>query len=220
MRSIKRAQIVKTYRKLCMPRQTKLTREIHDQIVELIEAGNFASVAARACGVSSSTFHRWMQRGEQQKKGPYRLFWDACTRARARAQSKYVEVLREAAKSDWRAAAFFLERTDPEHWGSRRFVEKKSTNINLLDTNRPGITAAERIYAHFLKQALETLRESRELFPDVEEWKRIQMTAERFGVFEADLRKLDDATADAEVNTKVLALPAPSEGNIEDPPPT
>jgi transposase-like protein len=44
-------------------RPTKLTPQVHDELVELVSAGNFRVDAAHAVGINESTLHRWLQRG-------------------------------------------------------------------------------------------------------------------------------------------------------------
>jgi hypothetical protein len=46
-----------------MGRSSKLTAQRQDQIVSLIQAGNYSSQAAQAAGISERTFFRWMQLG-------------------------------------------------------------------------------------------------------------------------------------------------------------
>jgi hypothetical protein len=45
-------------------RPTKLTDHVHQELVRAVNTGAFASDAAALVGISASTFHRWMQRGE------------------------------------------------------------------------------------------------------------------------------------------------------------
>jgi len=50
-------------------------------------------------------------------------FAEALTRARARAEMREVLLIVQHAKSDWRAAAWMLERRRPERYGRRQRVE-------------------------------------------------------------------------------------------------
>lgn len=102
-----------------MARPTKFTPELAAKILQLVETGCFASVAAQAVGLSPATFHRWVQRGKAQRRGQFRDFCDGLTRARAKARGRMVTIVSLAAEQDWRAAAYYLERTDPKRWGRR-----------------------------------------------------------------------------------------------------
>ncbi len=79
----------------------------------------------RASGVSERTYYRWLAEGEPED-GPehFRQFRRGVTRARAQARVAYAAVIRRAAnEGDWKAAAWFLERSEPEEWGLKRKLE-------------------------------------------------------------------------------------------------
>jgi transposase len=101
-------------------RLPKLDARVEKEIVDAVRAGAFLHEAAAAAGISRSTLHRWIQRGEDPNGEPlYRDFRDAVTRARAQAHVAAVAVIRRAMPDDWKAAAFYLERRDPQNWGRR-----------------------------------------------------------------------------------------------------
>ncbi len=117
-------------------RPDKLTVEVQDQIVRAIEAGNYASVAARAAGVAESTFYRWLDRGKSAKRGKYREFWEAITTANARAETSMVEILRNAAEENPRCLLEILARRFPDRWGRHPLSNRPATP--------PGLTPEER----------------------------------------------------------------------------
>ena len=47
-----------------MARKNKLTEERKEKIISFIRAGNYATQAAQAAGVSESTFYRWLAKGK------------------------------------------------------------------------------------------------------------------------------------------------------------
>ena len=94
-----------------MGRPSKLTPERHKRIVDLMEAGNYPETAAGACGVSSTAFFSWMAKGRAAKSGKYREFADDVVRAREAAEAELVATVKLAARDDWRAASWMLERT-------------------------------------------------------------------------------------------------------------
>lgn len=102
-----------------MARPTKLTPDVQDKIVSLLRAGGYVEAAAQAAGISPSTFHDWMARGERTGKAdkPYRDFKAAVDQARAEAESMHLALVSRAARDDWRAAAWLLERQHPDRWG-------------------------------------------------------------------------------------------------------
>ena len=54
---------------------------------------------------------------ENTRKLLRRQFSQAVTRARADARVGAIATIRRAMPDDWKAAAFYLERTDPQSWG-------------------------------------------------------------------------------------------------------
>lgn len=120
-------------------RPTKLTPKKKKIIIEAVERGNYIETAAALAGVSKSTVYNWKTRGEQElerlekypeaevskKEKPFLDFLDAYTRALAVAEDLDVQNINEAAKEDWRASAWKLERRNPEKWGKRESLDAK-----------------------------------------------------------------------------------------------
>ena len=106
-----------------MGRPTKLTPVVHERVVQAIRAGNYAEAAARAAGISPSTYYRWLERGAEEKRGIYRDFSDAVEQAEADAEVHAAAVIRKAMSDDWRAALAYLERRHPERWRRREKLE-------------------------------------------------------------------------------------------------
>ena len=101
-----------------MSRTTILNETIQNAMVEAIEAGNYASTAAEACGIGTSTHYRWMDQGEQGIE-PYRGYWEAIKKAEALAEMSGVNIIKTASLDTWTAAAWYLERKFPERWGRK-----------------------------------------------------------------------------------------------------
>ena len=94
-----------------MGRPSKLTPERHKRIVALIEAGNYPETAAGACGIDPRTYYAWMAKGRAAKSGRYHQFCRDVERAREAAEAELVATVKLAARDDWRAASWMLERT-------------------------------------------------------------------------------------------------------------
>lgn len=105
-----------------MPRRTRLTPEVSKALCDAVRDGCFLSHAASIVGVSAATVHEWIRRGEgnddRSAVEPYATFATAVRQARAEAEFEMVGVINRAAEDgQWRAAAWWLERSNPEAWG-------------------------------------------------------------------------------------------------------
>lgn len=71
-----------------MPRRTRLTPELTEDVIKKIRAGVYPYIAAQAAGVHRSTFYRWMEKGTREgARGIYRDFADRVLRASASARA-------------------------------------------------------------------------------------------------------------------------------------
>lgn len=89
----------------------------------MLEAGAYLTHAAAAVGVDRRTLYRWLAQGQQDTAAGEATqeasFWSEVGQARARGRVAMCEVIDQASRRDWRAAAWMLERTDPELFGER-----------------------------------------------------------------------------------------------------
>ena len=102
-----------------MGRRSKLTPELQEKICGLIRGGNYLHHAAAACGISKTTLHDWIAKGEDGKT-PYAAFASAVAEARGAAVGSLVLTIKKAATDDWRAASWLLERGHVGDFGAKR----------------------------------------------------------------------------------------------------
>lgn len=131
-------------------RPTILTPELQKQIADVIRAGNYMETAASFAGISKNTLYDWMKRGARERRRvedtgrkalkreePYLQFSDAIEKALAESEIRDVMRISEASKTDWKAAAWRLERKSPEKFG-KKFIqidsneEEKGLRLELL----------------------------------------------------------------------------------------
>lgn len=79
-----------------MGRPSKLTPEVQTQIENLLVIGCTIDDVCGQVGIDRSTYYNWMKWGEEAKEGDYFDFFDACTRAMAKARITAVQALRSA----------------------------------------------------------------------------------------------------------------------------
>lgn len=117
-------------------RRTILTPELQKQIVDNLTLGVTVQDTCALVGISLAAYYGWVRRGEKpgQTNPVYVQFAQAVTRARVEARrAAIVTVRRAVADGDVDAAQWLLERSDPEHWGRRVFVEG---NVSVALVNR------------------------------------------------------------------------------------
>lgn len=119
-------------------RPTKLDASRSARIVALIRAGNYIETAAAEAGISATTFREWLKRGrrdsEAGKQTEFSKFADDIEQAQAASEAILVTGLATAAKKDWRAAAFLLERKWPLKFGSRQKIEHEGNAVLSPET--------------------------------------------------------------------------------------
>ena len=98
-----------------MARPSKRTPELQAAIERALEIGNTRTAAALGAGIDRGTFAAWCRR--------YPAFLRAVEKAEAVGQQRLVGQVALAARTTWQAAAWMLERRDPENWGRRERLE-------------------------------------------------------------------------------------------------
>jgi len=98
----------------------KLTPERQARICDAIRAGVRPEIAAIYSGVGARTYYRWMQMGRAaDAEAVYVGFVEAVELALAEWEARDVLLIGEAAKEDWHAAAWRLERRLPKIYGKK-----------------------------------------------------------------------------------------------------
>lgn len=98
----------------------RLTPDRQAAICDAIRAGVRPEVAAVFNGVGARTYYRWMSLGRAADAEPvYVCFVEAVELALAEWEARDVLLIGEAAKEDWHAAAWRLERRLPGVYGKR-----------------------------------------------------------------------------------------------------
>lgn len=124
-----------------MARPSKLTPALRERISQALSAGASYRAAAVSAGVGDSTLRAWLARGRVEqaagrpargtqraikrarREAPYVELLESVEQAAARAEVRAALLIAKAAETDWRAAAWFLERRDPATFGQRLALE-------------------------------------------------------------------------------------------------
>lgn len=104
-------------------RPSKLTPKTHTALVTALTSGCYRETAAKVAGIGVSTLYRWLEQGEadieHNRTTPYRELREAIEKAEADAEKKLLDTIQAAAPKNWQAAAWMLERKNPDRWGRR-----------------------------------------------------------------------------------------------------
>ena len=139
-------------------RKTKLNKELTDEIVKRIRAGNYIKVACTAVGISQTAYFDWIKKGEDGIS-PYAEFLGAIKKAEAEAEAhvNYVAIIASQAPTQWQAAAWWLERKFPDKWAKREKIEISQEQVSSKEV--------ETIEARFSHLSAKELNKISTLFP-------------------------------------------------------
>lgn len=105
-------------------RPTLLNPTRQAALLKAIEQGMPLKQAAAMAGMSYDTLNNWQNRGQNESAPPeYRQFCQQLRHSQAVAMQVHVSSICDAAKRDWRAAAWMLERRFPEDFARQQQLE-------------------------------------------------------------------------------------------------
>lgn len=141
-------------------RPTSISKAKIKAICETIKLGATLEAAASSAGITRQTLYNWLERGEAEKDNPtgkdslFLELFDEYARALGTAEEQLIKIIRDAAKTDWRAGAWILERRFPKNYGRQQVdvdfngklvVEDKKAEMRGLLGDEEAMDAAELI---------------------------------------------------------------------------
>lgn len=122
----------------------KLCDDIVKKIFECVKKGQPIDTACHLCGVTHRTFVNWRTWGEQHylegKDDIYVQFYVMLQRGTANFISDNIAIISEAAKKDWKAAAWLLERRCPEWFALKQEVKANVEGVTIKnDLSQPEV---------------------------------------------------------------------------------
>jgi hypothetical protein len=116
-------------------RPPKLTPKLRTELVKAVRELGWLSPAARRCGVAPACVREWVARGrgadpERPATPLYAAFAAAIERAQGEWEASKLKLIDDAARVKtecWTAAAWSLERFDPEAYGRKDRVDVSAT---------------------------------------------------------------------------------------------
>jgi len=111
-------------------RKTKLNQELIDTAVDLLKMGNYTETVCDYLGIDESTWYRWMREGKKANRGIKNQFYQSIKKAQAHAEIRNLAIIETAAKEEWQAAAWYLERKFQNKWGRKKYEMEHTGEIN------------------------------------------------------------------------------------------
>ena len=104
------------------PRRSQYHEAVVDALIEALASGLTITASCGLVGISRSTFYKWIEN--------YPEFKQAVDGARPIIESNMLELIKDQAQTDWRAAAWVLERRFPEDFSLKREVDLQVNKSN------------------------------------------------------------------------------------------
>lgn len=124
-------------------RPEELTPEIQAEIIKWLEQGNYLETACNIARIAMPTVRNWLVRGRREPGSIYDDFLSAVKESQSNADARDLLYIQKAAREGkWQAAAWRLERKNPQRWGhwqrepddnEQRTVAASLKFDNLLD---------------------------------------------------------------------------------------
>ena len=130
--------IIKELLKKPTGRETKLNKEIIEEILSYLKLGFSVNDTCEAVGITKQTFFRWKKQGKADKengiKSDFCDFCDSIKTAKHSVKKFMLSKIVQTAKEKWEAAAWWLERNFPEDYSLKpelRTLKNKSKTKNV-----------------------------------------------------------------------------------------
>lgn len=111
-----------------MGRTRKLDDDLELKLLKHLRHGVSRRDSCAACSLGYSTFERWLKEGaDLEADHQLRGFRGRVQRAEAMAKIQLISAVRRASATEWKPAAWLLERKWPEEFGRRDHVTQEVT---------------------------------------------------------------------------------------------
>ena len=121
-------------------RKTKLNQRIVNDAQTAAAMGLSMNLVSDYIGIPLSTMYDWIRRGAERPGSIYEKFSEALSRGRSQCAMKNMARIQDAGATDWRAAAWVMEK----RFGFRSQID---INTEYRQTQRRAIESSEDIEA-------------------------------------------------------------------------
>ena len=98
----------------------RLDEKFVANLCQALKSGNTKRNACLLAGCSETQLYKWLRDKDCEVEDTLsHQFASAIKKSMAEAQNRNVVLIQKAAQTNWQASAWYLERSDPQHWGKR-----------------------------------------------------------------------------------------------------
>ena len=118
-------------------RQTKLTDERFDAIMDVIRRGGNQKTACEYVGIDETTLYNWIKWGRESNDpdNVYFKFFQSYKKVRAENEMFHLDVIHKAGKDgSWQASMTYLERTRPETYARKLQIDDNTSKADDVIT--------------------------------------------------------------------------------------
>lgn len=118
---------------------SKLTKGVHDKLVELMSSGCPLSSAAAAIGIHPGSVRRWLFEGKDPVNRRQRALRLAIKKARAEAEIKALQNIQTAGLDEkhWQSNAWYLQNVvQKKYLKNARLINQPQVNVSMADIAR------------------------------------------------------------------------------------
>jgi hypothetical protein len=109
---------------MARPKKKQVDPAIEQRLIEVLTSGASVKDTCAFVGITTESFYTWCSN--------FPDFAAHMEKARATAKIGSVAVIRKASQTNWQAAAWFLERSDPANWGRKDVLIQLGLDPALL----------------------------------------------------------------------------------------
>ena len=132
-------------------RKSKLTPELHAEIILLLKHGNFVETACNTACINKSTFYDSIKKGKKSNhpRNKYKIFQEAVEQAMAWSEARDVANLAKHSEESHKVSQWRLTHRYPKKWGLKPYKD-----LDIDDTESDDVRYINKNGLDTIKKAL------------------------------------------------------------------
>jgi len=131
----------------------KLNEKMIEEMAQLLRVGNYVETACWKLKIHKTTFYAWLRKGDEDIEAGNDATLEAklsyaVSQGMADFENDSLKLLEKAARKDWRAVAWRLERKVPRKWGPKSALKIEGDKEGFSDEENIHATLADIVAEH------------------------------------------------------------------------